>query len=177
MEAILKPKIIYSIILFLLMAVISTVKVFGQATAKTDNKTFGISALIQESQYDIMLPVFISKSVVLAPAIGISSVSEAGTDLALGVVTRFYLNDKIVRPFLGGRIGILYFNPSSGRTSTTDFVAGFLAGGEYFLNEGFSLGVEAQLNASVSDESSSRFGNPGGVNINTGAAVFATVYF
>ena len=171
----MKSKLNHSIILFLLIVVILPGKIFGQDT--NDRKSFGLSVSIQEAQYDIMLPICVSRTVVFAPAIGLASVSEAGTDVSIGVVTRFYLNDKVVRPFLGGRIGVLFFNPSSGRTSTTDFVVGFLAGGEYFLNEGFSLGVEAQLNASVSDENSSRFGNPGGVNINTGAAVFATVYF
>jgi len=149
-----------------------------------NKKSFGISALVQDGQYDIMIPILLSKSAVIAPAIGIVGVSDAGTDIGLGVVTRFYLNnDSKVKPFLGGRAGVMIFSPSESEDSnedsesTTDFILGFLAGGEYFLDEGFSFGVEAQLNASISDENSSRFGNPGGFNINTGAAVFATVYF
>jgi hypothetical protein len=50
-------------------------------------------------------------------------------------------------------------------------------GAEYFLSDSFSFGVEAQGNLTKSDENSSRFGNPGGVNFNTGAMVSATVYF
>ena len=175
----MKSKLNHSIILFLMIIFIFTVKILGQET--NDKKSFGLSVSIQEAQYDIMLPICVSNSFVVAPAIGLASVSEGGTDIGLGIVTRFYLNNKTVRPFLGGRVGILVYNPSSDGyyelSSTHDYIIGILAGGEYFMNEGFSIGVEAQLNASVSDENSSRFGNPGGVNINTGSAVFATVYF
>lgn len=54
---------------------------------------------------------------------------------------------------------------------------GIGVGGEYFLGDKFSVGVEAQLNATHSSKTSSRFGNPGGWNINTASAVLATVYF
>ena len=177
MRPFFRLSIIQYIILFSLLNTVG----FSQEESK--EKSFGISALVQDGQFDIMLPLVLSKSAVVAPAIGIANVSGAGTDISLGIVTRFYLNDAKVKPFLGGRMGIMVFNPSgntsyfSDSKSTTDFILGFLAGGEYFLDEGFSFGVEAQLNASVSDKNSSRFGNPDGVNINTGAAVFATVYF
>lgn len=168
-------------ILFLLIIIFFNTLIFSQN--ELDEQKIGISALVQDGQYDILLPLVLSSSIVIAPAIGIASVSDAGTDIGLGVVTRFYLNDSKVKPFLGGRAGVMIFSPSKPEgsnedpESTTDFILGFLAGGEYFLDEGFSFGVEAQLNASISDENSSRFGNPGGFNINTGAAVFATVYF
>ena len=41
----------------------------------------------------------------------------------------------------------------------------------------FSIGVEGQVNAAISDDASSRFGNPGGTNINTATAVLAAFYF
>lgn len=54
---------------------------------------------------------------------------------------------------------------------------GGAVGAEAFLVPSFSLGVEAQLNATFSDDNSARFGNPGNLNLNTAAAVTATVYF
>jgi len=149
----------------------------------TETNSFGISALVQDSQFDILFPILLSKSAVLAPAVGFLYASGAGTDISFGLVGRFYLSNQIVKPFLGGRAGFILFTPASNDEgqaepeSTTDVSVGFLAGGEYFINDSFSFGIEAQLNATISDENSSRFGNPGGTNINTGAAVFATVYF
>jgi hypothetical protein len=177
MRSFFRLSLFQSIILFLFLNGV------GISQEESNGKSFGISALVQDGQFDIMLPLVISNKGIIAPAIGLASVSDAGTDISLGFVGRFYLNDSKVKPFLGGRAGILIFSPSKQEgssidpESTTDFILGFLAGGEYFLDEGFSFGVEAQLNASVSDKNSSRFGNPEGVNVNTGAAVFATVYF
>ncbi|MCK4462246.1 MAG: hypothetical protein KAW46_10605 [candidate division Zixibacteria bacterium] len=45
------------------------------------------------------------------------------------------------------------------------------------MQDHFSVGVEAQVNAVFSDEHSYLFGNPNGTNINTAAAVMATFYF
>ena len=149
----------------------------------SNSNSFGISALVQDSQFDILFPILLSESAVLAPAVGFLYASEAGTDISFGLVGRFYLSNRVVKPFLGGRAGVIIFSPASSDDgqaepeSTTDFLIGLLAGGEYFINESFSFGIEAQLNTTVSDKNSSRFGNPGGTNINTGAAVFATVYF
>ena len=81
----------------------------------------------------------ISNSAIIAPAVGIAYVSDAGTDIGLGVVTRFYLKDDAVRPFLGGRIGLLLFSPKESGSeedeskNTTDYLLGILAGGEYFF--------------------------------------------
>ncbi|GIK59664.1 MAG: hypothetical protein HND39_02660 [Ignavibacteriota bacterium] len=178
----MKILIQYYIILILFVSFLFvTESTFAQE--KENSNSFGISALVQDSQFDILFPIFLSESAVLAPALGFIYASEIGSDISLGLVGRFYLTKKVVRPFLGGRAGSIFFSPASSDDggadpeSTTDFLVGFLAGGEYFLNESFSFGVEAQLNATISDENSSRFGNPGGTNINTGAAVFATVYF
>jgi hypothetical protein len=172
------PKCLVQFLAMIFLLGISTA--YSQDTA--NGNSFGISALVQDSQFDILFPIPTSELIVVAPAVGFLYASEAGSDISFGLVGRFYLNNKVVRPFLGARAGLILFSPASedGQTepeSTTDYLVGFLAGGEYFLNEGFSFGIEAQLNAAISDENSIRFGNPGGTNINTGAAVFATVYF
>lgn len=59
----------------------------------------------------------------------------------------------------------------------TDYIVGLLGGGEYFFSANFSVGIEGQLNISISDENSSRFSNPKGTNVNTASVIFATIYF
>jgi len=56
-------------------------------------------------------------------------------------------------------------------------LAGLNFGGEYYISEHFSVGIEAQGNLTKSDKNSGRFGNPGGVNINLATMIFATMYF
>ena len=136
----------------------------------------GISVLVQNSQLDFLIPIFISDNFAVSPAVGISSISDQFTDISLGGIIRYYFSKNIVSPFIGGRFGALLLNPKDGE-STTDLIFGPLFGGEYYFTKNFSVGIELQLNITKSDERSNRFNNPNGTNINTATAFFATIYF
>ncbi|MCI0696980.1 hypothetical protein L0337_33865 [candidate division KSB1 bacterium] len=146
------------------------------AQTQPEDRTFGLSASFQESQFDIILPFWIEQRAVLAPAISAVYAEDIGTDLGAGLVFRGYFGMRKVTPYLGARFGALISMPSRS-DSITDFFFGLLYGGEFFLDPHFSIGVEAQANLVKSDEKSTRFGNPGGVNINTAAAVIVNAYF
>ena len=147
------------------------------SSAQENKRTWGISASIQETQLDILFPIWTGTSNIIAPSIGAIYIGDSGTDLRIGLLDRIFFNaTENIKPFVGLRAGALISLPDEGDT-VTDYVIGLLGGGEYFFSENFSVGVEAQLNMSISDENSSRFGNPGGTNINTATAIFATVYF
>jgi hypothetical protein len=148
---------------------------YGQSESDSQ-RTVGISASIQGSQFDIQLPIWTSSRFSVSPAFGLVFVEDAGSDYRFGLVGRYYLKTQKVSPFLGGRIGVLLASPKNA-DNTTDVIAGFLGGGEYFFDEKFSVGVEGQVNASFSDKKSTRFGNPGATNVNTAAAVFVSIYF
>jgi len=135
----------------------------------------GLSASLQGNEFDILLPIR-SEHVEIAPAFGMLWAEDGGSDIHLGVVPRFFLHRDKVAPFIGGRVALLIASPQGG-SSTTDGLVGLAFGGEYFLDEHFSFGVESQLNLTLSSDKSARFGNPGKKNLNTAAAVFATVYF
>jgi hypothetical protein len=145
--------------------------------AQENNRTWGISASIQETQLDILFPIWTGANNIIAPSIGAIHIGDSGTDLRLGLLDRIFFNaTESIKPFLGLRAGVLFSIPDE-QDTVTDYVIGILGGGEYFFSNNFSVGVEAQLNMSISDENSSRFGNPGGTNINTATAIFATIYF
>lgn len=145
--------------------------------AQDETRTWGISASIQQNQFDILFPIWTGGNNVIAPSIGAIYIEDSGTDLRLGLLDRIYFNTtKSLKPFLGLRAGVLFSLPDGG-DNATDYIIGLLGGGEYFFSKNFSVGVEAQLNMSISDENSNRFGNPGGTNINTATAIFATIYF
>jgi len=143
---------------------------------ETTKKSVGISAALQTTQFDIVLPIFITNSFAVAPSLGFTSAQEIAHEIALGIIPKFYLGKKKVRPFIDFRFGVLILSPKN-QDSRTDFIYGAGFGGEYFLDNSFSFGIEAQLNATKSDPDSRRFGNPGNFNINTGTMIFATVYF
>lgn len=138
--------------------------------------TIGLSASLQAAQFDVFVPIWVSDRFVVAPAIGIAWVEGMSTSIAIGVAPRLYVNTDPVGAYVGVRAGVLLTSPDEG-SSTTDIVVGGTFGGEYFLSSSFSLGVESQLNLTISDKESTRFGNPGRMNLNTGAAAYATIYF
>jgi hypothetical protein len=139
--------------------------------------TWGMSAVVNNSQADLLFPIWLGNSNTIAPAIGVSSISDVQTDISFGFVFHHYINSaEKFSPLWGFRGGVIIGSPKSG-SSTTDILTGIGAGGEYFFSEHFSVGVEGQFNVIFSDDNSSRFGNPGGTNFNTGSVFFATIYF
>jgi len=153
----------------------------GQGESK-----IGLTASLQDNQLDILLPIWLNSRLVITPAIGGAWVSDAASDVHLGLIGRYNLKQGEAVPYLGIRFGALILMPENrvgefggpeDNPSIVDIILGPMVGGEYFLKEHFSVGIEAQVNIAISNEKSRRFGNPDGTNINTATAVFATFYF
>jgi hypothetical protein len=168
----MKNRIILSIIVLTLTANL----VFCQGKIKT-----GLTASFQESQYGILVPIWLGERFVLAPALNFSFAEKMGTDIGIGLAPRFYLKKETVSPYFGLKFGAMinlpYSELETDKNNKVDIVGGVAFGAEYFLAENFSLGVEAQGNLTKSDEGSNRYGNPGGLNFNLGTMLSATVYF
>ncbi|MDX9773805.1 MAG: hypothetical protein RBT02_10375 [Bacteroidales bacterium] len=139
----------------------------------------GLTVSIQDSDLGIMIPFFLSDRFVLAPGFQFAYASKIGTDIILGLSTKAFLRDRDkVCPYWGLKAGVCYYNPdASGTSNQIDFVLGGAVGVEYFFNQNFSIGIEPQLNFTLSDDESDRFGNPGGTGINTATMLTANIYF
>jgi hypothetical protein len=183
---------------FVGLAMIATVAVIGVAGSDAmgaaggseaiDHGSVGLSASLQGGQREIAVPLWISDDAVLMPGFSFLSVSDGGTDIGLGMLLRVNGRPRGGRaiPYFGFRFAAFYFKPDVGTgyygssgdaDSVWDFVVGPAFGGEYFLSEHLSLGVEGQVNIAISDKNSARFNNPDGTVINTATAARATLYF
>lgn len=158
----------------MLIILLLTGTLYSQETQ--NHRKFGLSASLQTDQMDIAVPIWIGDKTILAPALSILHVEDVGTDLGIGIVPKFYLRMNKVSPYVVLRAGTLFFLPKHS-DNTFDWVAGAGFGADYFFDERFSIGVEAQLNMTISDKKSDRFGNPGGMNYNTATAIVASIYF
>ncbi len=149
---------------------------FAQHKGKT-----GLSGSIQGSDFGILIPVWVGEKTVIAPAFELKFGEKIGTDFAVGLATRMYLKTEKLCPYYGFKLGALVNIPSSANEIDTetkiDLVGGLAFGAEYFFVDNFSVGVELQGNITKSGTNSARFGNPGGINFNTGTMVIATIYF
>jgi hypothetical protein len=144
--------------------------------AQPQSGNVGLSVVVQNEQLDFLVPILLTNKLAISPTFGIRSISDQYTDVVFGGILRYYFQNQIVSPFIGGRIGAIILSPKEGDT-TTDLIFGPLFGGEYYFTSNFSVGIELQLNIISSGDNSNRFGNPGGTNINTATAFFATIYF
>jgi hypothetical protein len=155
---------------------------FGQEAMEEEKPKVGLAASIQAEQFGLLIPIWIDEKTVLVPTARFNFAQDLGTDVALGLSLRNYFREGKVRPYFtpGLAVALSFIDNSDDElenTSTLDIVAGAGIGGEYFIDPRFSFAVELGLNASFSDENSNRFGNPGGIGINTAASVLVNVYF
>jgi hypothetical protein len=159
-----------------LIIVISIFIISSLCFSQPQKGNIGLSASIQNSQIDFLIPIFASDNFAISPSVGISSISDQFTDLSVGALMRFYLSKNIVSPYIGFRLGAMILSPKGG-DSQTDYILGPCFGGEYYFSQHFSAGIELQLNIARSGEHSMRFNNPNGTNIGTTSAFYATIYF
>lgn len=145
--------------------------------AQPKEGNIGLSVAVQQSQFDFLVPIFVKDNLSLSPSLGMASISGQYTDVSLGGVLRYYFTKNTVSPYIGGRFGIMMFNLSKATDTSTDILFGLMFGGEHYFTQNFSAGIEAGLNLAKSGEKSNRFNNPGGTNISTSTAFFATIYF
>ena len=164
----------------LVTAVVLCVSIAAAADVRSDGTppggTFGVSAAVQSNQYELLLPYWLDAQSTIIPVVRIIHVEDGGDDVGLGLILRYHLRAEKAAPFIGLRAKALIDWPRRG-DAVTDVLVGGLAGGEYFFDRHFSIAVEAQLNVTISSEDSFRFGNPGGVDLNTATGLFAAFYF
>jgi len=151
-----------------------TYPIYSQESLNTPH--IGLSVSLQSSQFDFLVPIWIGSKVTISTALGITWIQDAGTDIHIGLVPKFYLSRDKVSPFINFRVGFLRVIPSNGK-EVTDWLLGASVGGEYFFDNNFSFGIESQLNYTISDKNSARFGNPGKSNFNTAAAILQQFIF
>lgn len=157
-----------NIILFSLIMMLGAAAAHAQD--RPDAGTVGLSASLQSNQTNLKVPIWASDNVVIAPVVGILHQNDSYTTFNIGVNPRFYQSlGSDFATYIGAQ-GLLQHTSIEGADDeNSDFLVGASGGGEYFLDEHFSLGVEAQLNF-LFEESDDN-------NIYTAAAIIGTFYF
>ena len=129
----------------------------------------GISASLQSDQTNIKVPIWASENLVIAPVVGLTHIDDNYSRLNVGINPRFYQTlGSDFATYIGFQGLLRYTSPEAG-DEDSDFLIGAGGGGEYFLDEHFSLGVEGQLNFLLEDNESNA--------IFTSAALSGTFYF
>lgn len=157
--------------IFLLFATIflGTTTAFSQT--RPDVGSVGLSASLQSNQTNLKVPIWASENIVIAPVVGIAHQDDNFTTFNVGLNPRFYQSlGSDFATYIGAQ-GILQHTSIDNvdGNDSSDFLIGASGGGEYFLDEHFSLGVEGQLNFLLEDNENN--------SIYTAAAITGTFYF
>jgi len=147
------------------------------AQSEKESPSMGLTAAVQQSTFDIQVPIWVSSGTIIAPTFGTRYKQDIGSELDFGLGARFFMNAAAARPFIGARAGIFHTSYTSTDHSTMDYIFGTGYGVEYFFNPNFSLGIEGQLNFVFLDLDSPSFIERETFNINTAAVLFASIYF
>lgn len=153
---------------------LSAIVLLAATTAYSQNRpdagTVGLSASLQSSQTTLKVPIWASENIVIAPLFGITHQDDNYSSINVGVSPRFYQTlGSDFATYIGAQ-GILQQTSVDGTgEDSSDFLLGASGGGEYFLDEHFSLGVEGQLNFMFEENDDN--------SIFTAAAVIGTFYF
>lgn len=159
-----------------LLVIVGILFCFTSVFSQERTGKIGLSTNVQELQFDLIVPIWITKNITINPSFGFLGATKQALDISLGLGIRKYLSEDKFSPYIGLRGAGFFMKPHKGDTSS-DFLTGLFLGGEYFIESRFSIGVEGQINATFSDKYSNRFGNPDGINFNTATALYATFYF
>ncbi len=159
------------------LVIIGIIMLGAAAQSKEPNadRGMGMGASFQGEQSDVLLQFPFSESITFGPYFRFFYAEDRGFDYGIGAFSKFYINNKKVSPFICAQLGIMISSPEVG-DNLTDIIAGGGVGMDYFLDNNISIGIHAMLVVTKSDDHSSRFGNPGGVNINTSTGLTAFIY-
>lgn len=150
--------------------------VFVTTYAKDDSKSIALGASFQSAQTDIMCQFWLTDNATLGPFLRYLYAEDISSELGIGLFGKIYFYKQKVAPYFGWQLGLIEGMPDTG-DNTSDIVLGLGIGGDYFFDSNFSVGIQASLNIVKSDEKSNRFGNPGGLNVNTSTSLNAFIYF
>lgn len=144
---------------------------------EVEDRKRGISSTIQENQIGIAYTYWLSSKSAILPQFSVLWVEDSGNDVNISCsIRRFREGKNDVKPFMSFGVSLMRLDIKD-ESIVNDYVVGLGLGAEYSVTEQLSLAIEHQLNFAISDDESSRFGNPGGLNINTGTILIATIYF
>ena len=141
----------------------------ANAQEREVQRKWGLSAYLQTTQAEILVPIWLGQRFVLAPTLSANYIENTGTLLGYGAAARIYANMARLASYYGLKAQALTALPKGG-TSNTAFLIAVFYGGEFFLSQRFSIGIEPAVNLLIPP-------NNGPLVISTSTMLTASVHF
>ncbi len=147
----------------------STTQQASAQNKEMPKRKFGLSASLAGGQGTLNIPIWISRSMVIAPAIGLVNIGNGGgTTIAAGAALKLYRKTGRISPYFGGS-GMISITSVGGTSSNSIGAAGFF-GSEYFLHYYFSMSIEGGVSVSIPP-------SPAAMTISTYTSLGAHIYW
>ena len=133
-------------------------------------RKWGLGASLQSNQGAIFVPIWLSPTLMLAPNASLNYIENLSTTIGAGVWVKIFPRMARVAPFWGLGATTSTVIISGGGGSNTTIVPAVFFGGEFFINQRFSFGVQPTVAVAIPP-------NSGPISINTLTLLYATVFF
>ncbi|MGB3588652.1 MAG: hypothetical protein WBA23_19045, partial [Tunicatimonas sp.] len=87
--------------------------------AQTSQRSWGLSASLQQSELGISIPFWLGEKFVLAPNLGVVSASGIATDVTVGVMPKFYFSTEQLAPYFAIRLAGIFNLPAAESTENS----------------------------------------------------------
>ena len=131
---------------------------------------WGLGATLQGGQTAIFVPIWLSPTFMLVPNASLNYIESTSTTVGAGLWVKIFPNMSRVAPFWGLGVTTSTLILSGGGGSNTTIVPAAFFGGEFFINQRFSFGVQPTVAVAIPP-------NSGPISVNTLTLVYATVFF
>lgn len=168
--------------LVLILAVIFSCSGMLAAESSDSGIRIGLTALISDPHLDLLIPINFGDDFSIAPAFGIASVEDIGTDISLGCLFRKHWKQKKYSRFIGLGIAALRYSPDeknefqSSSGAQTDLLLSPHLGIERYFDSKFCIGISAQINMISVDKNSFRLGYPDKKVKNTATSLYISLF-
>ena len=134
------------------------------------NRKWGLGASLQGGQTAVFVPIWLSPTFMLAPTASLNYVENTSTTIGAGVFVKIFPHMARIAPFWGLGATTSTVIISGGGGSNTTIIPAVFFGGEFFINQRFSFGVQPTVAVVIPP-------NSGPLQINTATLLYATIFF
>jgi hypothetical protein len=138
--------------------------------SNTVTRSWGVGASFQGGQTLIIVPIWLGQRFNAGPIVSATHTENVNLTLNAGLAARYYTSMTRIAPYWGAAATATINKPQNGGNSATAWTVGGFFGGEFFINQKFSLAVQPGVFAIFPP-------NSGPITITTTTFLFGTVYF
>ncbi len=135
------------------------------------DRNWGIAATFQGGQTLVVVPIWLGQRFTVGPIVSATHTENVNLNINAGVATRFYPTLSRVAPFWGVAATATINKPQiGGSNSATTWTVGGYFGGEFFINQRFSLSIQPGVWVIIPP-------NSGNITISSATFLLGSVYF